>query len=414
MKYWPAVVSATVALAVAIPVVHELAPNFKPFEIARTPDVAAVQAPDANAPPALAGIEIDRMFLGDDRVTAPAAQGRVASLSVRPALQKVAMSSLKARRAANGAVLVMDLRTGRLLAYASRTSGSTKVEPVTSARQPASDVLKLLTLAAAMERSPIAEAARICFRDPGKKLELDDLIEDTERDTWCPTIGEALARNMDAAFARLGYRKLSREALEHTAGAFGFGKTIPFDVDVEPSVLSIPDTEEGLVQASIGSGEATMTALQGLLFASSIATKGVMVKPVLVETVEDDKGKLLYRAPAEPVFLGRPIGVHTAEVLSRMMVDTVEIGTAFRAFHDDTGHPYLRDVKVGGKTGDTLDAKTKRRTTWFVGFAPSEDPQIAIATVAQHSAQSDGTAPVIAVDVLRAYFEVKKEEAGSS
>jgi hypothetical protein len=92
MKYWPAVVSATVALAVAIPVVRELAPNFQPFELARDPDVAAVHAPDANAPCALAGIEVARMFLGDDTVTAPALRGRIATLSVRPALQRAALA----------------------------------------------------------------------------------------------------------------------------------------------------------------------------------------------------------------------------------------------------------------------------------------------------------------------------------
>jgi cell division protein FtsI/penicillin-binding protein 2 len=306
----------------------------------------------------------------------------------------------------------MNLRTGRILVYASRSSGSAKQEPITSATQPAADVLKLITLAAAMDRLSLTDATRLCFRDPGKKLELDDLIEDEKRDTWCPSIGEALARNMDGAFARLG-RKLSRDALEQTAGAFGFGKTIPFDVPIEPSTLTIPDTEEGLVEASIGSNPATMSAMQGLLLVSTIATKGVMVKPVLVESVDDDKGQPLYRAAAEPAFLGRPIGVRTAEVLSRMMVDTIEIGTAFRAFHDETGHPVLRDVNVGGKTGDATDAKTNRRTTWFVGFAPAEDPQIAIATVAQHSGQSDGTAPVISVDVLRAYFEATKGETTS-
>ena len=53
-----------------------------------------------------------------------------------------------------------------------------------------------------------------------------------------------------------------------------------------------------------------------------------------------------------------------------MMEQTVRNGSAFNAFHDRAGRPYLPDIRVAGKTGTLEDAKTRTLYTWFVGFAP--------------------------------------------
>ncbi|MFW5738966.1 MAG: metal ABC transporter permease [Myxococcota bacterium] len=90
--------------------------------------------------------------------------------------------------------------------------------------------------------------------------------------------------------------------------------------------------------------------------------------------------------------------------LSAMMLETTEIGDGFRAFHDDTGHPVLGDFKAAGKTGADRDTKSSSETTWFIGFAPVERPEVAIATTSRNRRGASGTAKALAADVLRAYF----------
>jgi penicillin-binding protein A len=411
MKYWPAVVSATVALAVAIPVLHELVPNLRLFERAE----ASVDNDDARGqvgtPDALAAVEIDRMFLGEDSTTAPAGAGRIAHLTVDPRLQKASESAMKSRRIPIGGAVVMDLRTGEVLAYAAKRSGNAKEDPLTSTA-PATDIFKVVTATALINMTGARADTRVCHRDPGKALELDDLIEDGEKDIWCPPLGEALARNLDAPFARASYRKLSAAVLDQTAQAYGFGTPIPFDLEVEPSTVEIPDTELGLVEASIGAGHASLTAIQGLVLASTIASKGVLVQPTIVRSIEEAGGKVVYRAPTGPRFLRRAINPLTAGELSKMMLDTTEIGDGFRAFHDDTGHPVLGDFKAAGKTGADREKKASSQTTWFIGFAPVSAPEVAIVTVTRNRRGASGNATVLAADVLRAYFEprMKKPE----
>lgn len=404
MKYWPAVVSATVALAVAIPVANELVPGFGLFERAgasakETEDGEAIPAPEA-----LSGVEVDRMFLGEESVTAPAGANRVAHLTVDPRMQKASESALKSRRIPVGGAMVMDLRSGELLVYAARRSGNAKEDPLLSGNAPAADIFKVVTATALVNMTGARATTRYCHRDPGKTLELDDLIEDEEKDIWCPELGEALGRNQDAPFARAAYRSLSPDVLEKTAQAFGFGSPVPFDLPVEASQVKVPDTETGLLETAIGADHATLSAVQGLVLASTIASKGVVVQPVLVREIEEAGGKVVYRGPKGPRFLRRAVPPTTAHELSKMMFETIEIGDGFRAFHDDTGHPELGDFKAAGMTGADRKDKASSQTTWFVGFAPYEAPEVAVATVARNRRGASGNATVLAADVLRAYF----------
>jgi cell division protein FtsI/penicillin-binding protein 2 len=413
MKYWPAIVSAAVALAVAIPVLHELVPGIRLFERATaTPEKDDVPGPEASE--ALGPIEVDRMFLGEQGATAPAGPGRIAHLTVDPGVQRAADAAVKARRVPHGGAILMDVRTGEILAYASRRGGNAKDDPLTSAKAPATDVFKVITATALVNVTGATSSTPMCHRDPGKKLELDDLIEDGEKDKWCPPLGEALARNLDAPFARAAYRGLDGGVLEKTAAAFGFGSTLAFDLPVEASRVSIPATDEGLVQGAIGAEHATMSAFQGLLVASVVASKGMMVRPVLVRSVEASGGKVVYRAARGPRYTRQVITHKTAEELSKMMFETTEIGEGFRSFHDDMGLPILGDGKAAGMTGAERVGKDADQTTWFIGFAPVHAPEVAIATVARNRRGASGNAQSVAVDVLRAYFESREKPKPSS
>lgn len=103
--------------------------------------------------------------------------------------------------------------------------------------------------------------------------------------------------------------------------------------------------------------------------------------------------------------LGRVIEERTARAVTTMMEATVDNGTSFQTFHDRSGRSYLPDVSVAGKTG-TLEGKGYL-FTWWVGFAPSDAPEIAVSVLVSNRGDWKVKATQVASDMLRVYFSDK-------
>jgi cell division protein FtsI/penicillin-binding protein 2 len=111
--------------------------------------------------------------------------------------------------------------------------------------------------------------------------------------------------------------------------------------------------------------------------------------------------------------LRRAIKPDTARELTSMMVETVANGSAYLAFHDKQRRSFLPDIAVAGKTGTLTRHKENRHYTWFVGFAPADQPEVAVATLVVNTPLWRIKAPELARDALRAYF-AKRGKAGVS
>ncbi len=90
-----------------------------------------------------------------------------------------------------------------------------------------------------------------------------------------------------------------------------------------------------------------------------------------------------------------------------MMTETVTSGTARRAF----GSGPRLTKSAAGKTGSLTDYQTGLDTSWFVGFAPAERPQVAVATVVVNQGKWHVKAPWVAKEALRAYFADQERAA---
>ena len=112
----------------------------------------------------------------------------------------------------------------------------------------------------------------------------------------------------------------------------------------------------------------------------------------------------LYRMQDEPRVIRRAIKPETASELTTMMVQTTLAGSAHKAFFDRKGRPFLPNIMVAGKTGTLTRHKENRHYTWFVGFAPAKDPEVAVAALAVNTPVWRIKGPDLARDVLRAYF----------
>jgi cell division protein FtsI/penicillin-binding protein 2 len=115
------------------------------------------------------------------------------------------------------------------------------------------------------------------------------------------------------------------------------------------------------------------------MIAATIANKGEMMLPHVIEEVWNEKGEKLYQARGKT--LGKVVQSDTARQLDQMMRETIALGTASKAFKDRRGRPFFPNMAIAGKTGSLNGNNPRGCYHWFVGFAPADNPRIAIAAL---------------------------------
>jgi peptidoglycan glycosyltransferase len=159
------------------------------------------------------------------------------------------------------------------------------------------------------------------------------------------------------------------------AEAFGFNSHYLDDLGSQAeSVFPTKMDEAQVGQAGIGQYAVAATPLQMAMVAAGIANGGTVMKPYLVDEVQSPELDVLRKA--EPTELSRAISPSTASELTKLMVATVEDGTANPAA--------IPGVSVAGKTGTAQSGQDNVPPyAWFVSFAPADDPQVAVAVMIQ-------------------------------
>lgn len=195
-------------------------------------------------------------------------------------------------------------------------------------------------------------------------------------------------------------------------GAFGFGSAIPFVVPNQASTLEVPEEPVEFARTSAGFWHTTLSPLAAVGIAQTIAADGVTLQPRIVSKVIE-RGTVTWEDDAKPKILRRAVEAPTAREVGKMMSHTVVDGSARAAFHDAKGRAYLPGIGVAGKTGTLTKAETEQTYTWFVGYAPANQPEVAVATLVINTPTWHVKAPDLARDALRAYF-AKAGRAGIS
>jgi cell division protein FtsI/penicillin-binding protein 2 len=213
----------------------------------------------------------------------------------------------------------------------------------------------------------------------------------------------AMGRSLNVVFGRLAQKHLTPEDLTAMGGAFGFGAPVPFPVANEASKIEMPQDPLEFARAAAGFWHTSMSPLAGALLAQTVANGGVALEPRIVAAVHEGP-ESIWQDQRPPRVLRRAVKAETATELTRMMVETVANGSGFKSFHDEAGKPYLPGIAVAGKTGTLTRHEANRHYTWFVGFAPAENPEIAISVLIVNTPSWQIKAPQLARDVLRAHF----------
>jgi penicillin-binding protein A len=213
---------------------------------------------------------------------------------------------------------------------------------------------------------------------------------------------EAVEASCNIYFAETGVRTGS-EGLTDYATRLGFGDPLPFDLPTAASQITngggpLPGGFKDRVEvanASYGQAEVLATPLQMALVAAAIANDGTLMKPHLVLEARGKTGTTTFNPSIQ------------SQVVSSGVAH--EIGAAMRlAVNGDVGRFFtfgaaLRSMVVAGKSGTAELGPNQQPHSWFIGFAPYDDPQVAIAVLVEHSGGGNVKASPIAGDLLRAW-----------
>ena len=355
------------------------------------------------SPPNLSSLDLLHIEIRAERVVAPIPPGREAELTLDPVLQRTAMSQIGRYRMPEAGLLMMDVKTGRLLVYASGVTGGDPFDVNIRAEPPAASVFKVITGAALVELAGLRATTEQCYHGGKSRISAEELEDNPARDKWCSSLGQAMGRSINVVFGRLAQKHLKPEDLERMGGAFGFGSPVPFAVKNDAPRLKVPENAIDFARTAAGFWNTTLSPLAAVCLGQTIASHGVSLEPLIVDRVLE-KGHLVWQYDIKPTVLRRAVRLETANELTRMMTETIENGSARAAFRDPKGEPYLPGISVAGKTGTLSDNEANRHYTWFVGFAPADQPEIAVAALVVNNPTWQIKAPLMARNLLRSYF----------
>lgn len=323
-------------------------------------------------------------------------------ITIDARLQRVAAETLGAQR---GAVVALDPATGALLAAYSSPSfdpslliGSqtaTNWETlVTDPSRPLNDratrelyapgsTFKIVVSAAALDTGIATPGTLfddpLAFRLPGSTATISNATGRACSNGVTATLRQAFVRSCNTIFADLAIQ-VGAADIAITAEALSWNSPLDFVWGVPQAVWrteELSGDNAALGQSGIGERDVRATPLHMAMIAATAANDGVAVVPYLVERVFDSDGETLEAATVNPI--GRAMTPETAATLTSLMEQVVSDGTGRGAVVPGT--------RVAGKTG-TATGLGGFPNPWFIGFAPADDPTIAIAVFIEGSSAS--------------------------
>lgn len=360
-------------------------------------------------------------------------------LTIDLALQKKANSLMKGKV---GAVVAMEPDTGDVLAMVSRPSFNPNcfvegmsseqwqaltgdpdrplMNKVVQGEYPPASTYKIVTALAALEENEV---------DPAEQVYCPGHYRYGNRIYYCwkryghgrLALVQAIAQSCDVFFYHMG-KRLGVDKMAGYAKACGFGS---------PTGIPLGREEDGLVptkewkrqrfgvdwqageslSVAIGQGYNLLTPIQMAALISAVANGGVKYQPRILKSIETVEGKTVSKG--EPIISGRlPASEKTLKILRKGLWRAVNArhGTAYWHVRD-------REIQISGKTGTAQVISRKRGEeraeeipdkykphAWFVGYAPSGNPQIAVAVLVEHGEHGSSGAGPIAGELMTTYL----------
>ena len=343
-------------------------------------------------------------------------------LTIDSDVQAAAIKALDGRK---GAAVVLDPRSGAVLAMAanpgfdpndidsqweslqSAENGAPLIDRARSALYPPGSTFKVVTLTGALANGtrhsrdgparPRLDGHR---QRTGHQLRGRQLRQD-RRDV------SATMKSVNTVFAQLAVQ-MGAPALVKQADQFGFDAKVPYELPAKTSLMPDPaemtvwETAWAGVGQPVGEHESPAgpqaTVLQMALVAAGIANDGVVMAPYVVDSVRDRSGRELATTNAKAFTTATDPA--TAEQVTQIMQKVVSGGSGARA--------QIEDVAVAGKTGTAEVGKGQPTNAWFIAFAPAENPTVAVAIMIEGGGVGGQVAAPAAKPILQAALKAQK------
>ncbi len=345
-------------------------------------------------------------------------------LSLDAKVQKVAYDALGSLK---GAVIAIEPKTGRVLAmvtspsYDANTIAVHDYNAATSAYDalnkdpahplydraiggdlnPPGSTFKLVTASAALATGKYTPQSTLpnlpAYQLPGSSSVVHNDTGGTCGPGDTVTIADALRLSCNIPMAELAVQ-LGDDVIRAEAENYGFNQS--FDIPLTSTASKYPQTISDDAQTALsgfGQGQVVATPLQMAMVSAGIANGGIVMNPRMVDKVIGSD--LSVQQTFDDTQFGRALSSDLDAQMVQMMVANVSSGIATNARIDG--------VDVGGKTGTAENGPNKPYTLWFTGFAPAENPQVAVAVVVEDGGGrgQSGSGNAIAAPIAKKVME---------
>jgi peptidoglycan glycosyltransferase len=350
-----------------------------------------------------------------DRLLGRSPQGAMVTLTLVPAVQRVAQQALAGQR---GAIVALDPSTGALIASASaptfspgsldadwpKLSTSVSAPLLDRADQalyPPGSSFKVVTAGAALADG-VATPSSI-YHDTGTYVVYGGKVVNFGHEVHgTNTHTQALTYSINTTFGKVG-DALGQQRLVAAMQDFGFWSRPPLGLPAGQVAISgryrgssllsptAPMNPLDVAWASCGQEQVLASPLQMALVAAAVANHGTMMTPYVVQQIATAGGHVVQRA--QPRVWKQALPASAAAQLTTMMQQVVNAGTGTAAA--------LSGIEVAGKTG-TAETGKPTNQAWFIAFAPANAPRVAVAVTIENTPATGGeVAAPIAAAVLR-------------
>jgi penicillin-binding protein A len=335
--------------------------------------------------------------------------------------QRVAYEGLGSNR---GGVVAIEPQTGRIRVMASnpsfdpdslrrqgafrelsRAAGSPLLNRTTAGRYPPGSTFKVVTAVAAIDSGKFTKDSTLDGSSP-KTISGAPLSNFSNADYGVIPLTTALTKSVNTVWAQVGV-DVGKETMQRYMERFGFYDPVTVDLPRSARTTSgvykqsglepVTDDSVDVGRVAIGQGDLLASPLQMAMVASAVANDGTLMRPTLSERSVDRDGRTVERF--EPDELREVMKPQTAQEVGDMMASVVREGTGTAAA--------LAGLPVAGKTGTAeLNIEQGINQPWFIGFAPRDDPRIAVAVSVENSTGTGGeVAAPIAKRVMEALVQ---------
>lgn len=318
-----------------------------------------------------------------------------------------------------GAAVCINPKTGEILAmvskpsidpndidknferYSKETSKKYFINKAIQEYYPPGSIFKIITAAAAIEN--INDIDRYKNNCTGSIDFKNHSIKDYKGEKHGNiSLKDAFKVSCNNTFGKLGLQ-LGYNKIKKVAEKFLFNKDVYIKDDyvkipIKPAVYDFDERDDSFIAASaIGQHEVKANPMSMAIVVSAIANNGTIMEPYIVDSITDSQGNVKYKRV--PKALTEAVDKETADKIKEYMLSTVKEGTARRA--------NTSSIQIAAKTGTAENEEGKEPHSWFVAFAPYQNPQIAVAVVVENGGAGSGKALDIAKDAIVYYLNNK-------